>query len=124
LIKKFYKMINKKRKQIITSLIKDGLVNLKLVNGLNAAGLNANNYHISIGDTIFILMGFKNDHLNDLIFENVYLAISEKVKDIDFSNSTEELQKLSEDIYSELLFAKEVCDIKSEKNNIKQDKVK
>ena len=112
-------MIKKKRKQIITSLIKDGLVNLKLINGLNAAGLNASSYHISIGDTIFVLMGFKDDHLNDLIFENVYLAISERVKDIDFTNSMEELEKLSEEIYFELLFAKEICEIKSEKNNIK-----
>lgn len=114
--------MKKKRKQIITSLIKDGLVNLKLVNGLNAAGLNASNYNISIGDTIFVLMGFKDDHLNDLIFENVYLAISGKVKNIDFSNSMEELEKLSEEIYFELLFAKEICDIKGEKN-IKQNTV-
>jgi hypothetical protein len=115
-------MSRKKRKRIIISLIRDGLVNLKLLNGLKAAGLDASDYNISVGDTIFVLMGFKNDHLNDLIFENVYLAISERVKYIDFSVSMEKLDALSEEIYSELLFAKEICDIKSEKNNVNKIK--
>jgi hypothetical protein len=105
-------MITKKRKALIIGLIKDGLINSKLVNGLNSLGLDANDYNISVGDTIFVLMGFKNDELNDLIFENVYLAISEKIKYIDFSVSREELERLSEEIYAELLFAKEICDIK------------
>lgn len=107
-------MSRKEQKALIVGLIKDGLINHKLINGLNALGLNADNYNISIGDTIFALMGFKNDELNDLIFENVYLAISEKVKQIDFSVSMEELERLSEEIYTELLFAKEICDIKQE----------
>jgi hypothetical protein len=107
-------MRRKKQKTLIIGLIKDGLINSKLVNGLNSLGLDASNYSISIGDTIFALMGFKNDELNDLIFENVYLAISEKVKYIDFSVSMEELERLSEEIYATLLFAKEICDIKQE----------
>ncbi len=112
-------MIRKKQKDLVIGLIKDGLINLKLINGLNSLGLNANDYSISVGDKIFALMGFKDDDLNDLIFENVYLAISEKVKHIDFSVSTEELEKLSEEIYGELLFAKEICDIRQENNNNK-----
>ena len=107
-------MNRKKQKALVVGLIKDGLINQKLVNGLNSLGLNASNYSISIGDTIFALMGFKNNDMNDLIFENVYLAISEKVKYIDFSDSMEELEKLSEEIYTELLFAKEICEIKKE----------
>jgi hypothetical protein len=105
-------MARKKQKDLVVGLIKDGLINLKLINGLNSLGLNANDYSISVGDKIFVLMGFKDDRLNDLIFENVYLAISERVKHIDFSITVEELETLSEEIYTELLFAKEICDIK------------
>jgi hypothetical protein len=105
-------MGTKKRKALIIGLIKNGLINSKLVNGLNSLGLNANDYSISLGDTIFVLMGFKNDGLNDLIFENVYLAISERIKYIDFSVSMEELERLSQEIYTALLFAKESCEIK------------
>ncbi len=64
-------------------------------------------------------MGFKNDRLNDLIFENVYLVIAEKVKHVDFSVSIDELGRLSEEIYAELLFAKEICYIKQEKDKTK-----
>jgi hypothetical protein len=119
-------MARKKQKKLIIGLIRDGLINMKLVNGLNSLGLNANDYNISIGDTIFVLMGFKNDRLNDLIFENVYLAIAEKVKHIDFSVPTEDLERLSEEIYAELLFAKEICYIKQEKDkkkNTEQNKL-
>ena len=80
-------MVTKKKKALVIGLIKDGLINSKLVNGLNSLGLDANDYNISVGDTIFVLMGFKNDELNDLSFENVYLSISEKIKYIDFSVS-------------------------------------
>ena len=110
-------MVTKKKKALVIGLIKDGLINSKLVNGLNSLGLDANDYNISVGDTIFVLMGFKNDELNDLIFENVYLAISEKIKYIDFSVSMEELERLSEEIYTELLFAREICDKEKKKYN-------
>jgi hypothetical protein len=42
----------------------------------------------------------------------VKVSTTEKVRFIDFSQSTKDLDKLSEEIYKELLFAKEVCDKK------------
>ena len=108
-------MKRKKNKSIILKLIRDGLINLKLINGLIASGLDAHDYRISIGDAIFVLMGFKNNKIHDFIFDNVYLAISEKVKDIDFSVSMKKLNELSEMIYEELLFAKGICDIEDER---------
>jgi hypothetical protein len=93
-------------KELILSLIRDSLINMKLISGLNFLGLNANDYNLYLGNTIFLLMGFENDERSDLIFESVYLANAEKVKSIDFSLSTNELDLLSIEIYNELMFAK------------------
>ena len=60
-------MKRKKNKSIILKLIRDGLINLKLINGLIASGLDAHDYRISIGDAIFVLMGFKNNKIHDFI---------------------------------------------------------
>jgi hypothetical protein len=93
-------------KELILRLIRDSLINIKLISGLNFLGLNANDYSLYLGDSIFFLMGFENDEKSDLIFESVYLANAEKVKSIDLSRSKNELDVLSLEIYNELVFAK------------------
>jgi hypothetical protein len=93
-------------KELILRLIRDSLINIKLISRLNFLGLNANDYSLYLGDSIFFLMGFENDERSDLIFENVYLANAEKVKSIDLSRSKNELDVLSLEIYNELVFAK------------------
>jgi hypothetical protein len=100
-----------KKKDLIIRLIRDSLINLKLTSGLNALGLNADDYQLYLGDTIFSLMGFdKNEH-SDVIYESVYLANAQKVRHINFSYSPEELDQLSKEIYEELLFAKGIAGI-------------
>lgn len=94
-------------KELIISLIRDNLITIKLISGLNALGLHADDYTTFLSNTIFLLMGFKNHEKGDFIFENIYLANAEKVRHIDFSSSTEELDILSQEIYAELVFAKE-----------------
>lgn len=94
--------------KFIIKLIRDCLINFKLVSGLNALGINADDYHLYLGDTIFELMGFKSKNNSDLIYENVFLANCEKVKHISFAMSTDELDALSEEIYKELMFAREM----------------
>jgi hypothetical protein len=91
------------RKEIIIKLIRDHLINTKLVSGLNALGLNADEYALYLGDTIFLLMGLKGNEHNDLIFEKIFLANSEKVKHINFAYDMEELNALSKLIYEELV---------------------
>lgn len=91
---------------VIISLIRDSLVNYKLTTGLNALGLNADDYHVYLPDTIFKLMELENIEEGDLVFEKVFLANAQKVKQIQFPASSEELNELSEDIYEQLLFAK------------------
>jgi hypothetical protein len=93
--------------EIIIRLIRDHLINMKLVSGLNALGLNADDYSLYLGDTIFLLMGFEGNEHNDLIFEKVFLGNSEKVRHINFSYDTEELDALSKLIYEELMLLKE-----------------
>jgi hypothetical protein len=52
------------------------------------------------------LMGFEASEKSDLIFEKVFMANSEKVSQIDFFISRDELMRLSMEIYRELLFVK------------------
>ena len=95
------------KKELILSLIRDNLINIKLTSGLNDLGLIADDYTLHLGDTIFKLMGFVPSEQSDLIFEKIFIAISEKVGRIDISSSKSELTLLSMEIYRELLFAKE-----------------
>lgn len=93
---------------LIISLIRDSLVNYKLTTGLNALGLNADDYHVYLPDTIFKLMELEHMEEGDLIFEKVFLANAQKVKQIQFPASSEELTNLSKEIYEQLLFARGV----------------
>jgi hypothetical protein len=97
-------------KELVISLIRDCLISFKLISGLNALGLDADHFTPFLGDAIFLLMGFKNHKHSDLIFENIFLANAEKVRSINFSSSTEDLDVLSKEIYEALLFAKGICD--------------
>lgn len=100
------------KKELVISLIKDNLINLKLITGLNHLGLIAHDYYLGLGDTIFKLMGFQPSQQSDLIFERIFITISEKVQQIDISSSSDELSLLSMEIYKELVFAKEVSNSK------------
>jgi hypothetical protein len=97
---------NIEEKDLTIRLIKDSLISFKLISGLNALGLNADDYTSFLGDTIFLLMDLQHHEKSDFIFESVFLTHAEKVRYIDFSSSMEELDVLSREIYNELLFAK------------------
>ena len=88
-------------KKLIISLIKDDLLNDKLVNGLIDIGLNPGNYFLHLSETIFKLMGFEDNMMTDEIF-NHYLLLSQKVKHIDIAHSSEQLDRLANEIYFEL----------------------
>lgn len=88
--------------KLIISLIKDDLINFKLVNGLNELGINANMYFINSSDTVFKLMGFENEKYDEVLFEH-YIELSKKAIEIDISLSNEPLNDLCNEIYSELL---------------------
>lgn len=92
----------KKLKKLILSLIKDDLINCKLVNGLNNAGLNADDYYLHLNTTIFGLMGYKEDHYSDEVFEQ-YRDLSATAKYIDIHESHATLDPLALDLYNLLL---------------------
>ncbi len=99
-------MKDEKQKELILSLLKDDLVNAKLVNALNDIGLNADYYFLNLSETIFKLMGFDTSSFEtDTIYEH-YLYLSESAKQIDISKSRQQFDQLALEIYNELLLRK------------------
>lgn len=94
-------MIPNKNKKLILSLIKDDLINTKLVNGLDALGLNAQDYLLNLSDTIFKLMKIADDKKGENLFEH-YLDLKDNVRFIDSAKSHEAFDELVHEIYSEL----------------------
>ncbi len=95
-------MKTKKEKELILSLIKDDLVNNKLLIGLDALGLRATDYYLNISDTIFSLMGFPDNTDSDRVYEH-YLDLTQKAKFLNISESAHQLNQLAKEIYSELI---------------------
>jgi hypothetical protein len=90
-----------KNKQLILSLIKDDLINTKLMHGLIDVGLNAENYFLCLSETIFKLMGFEDNEARELVFER-YVQLSKKAAFIDITISHKPLEGLVNEIYEEL----------------------
>ncbi len=88
--------------QLILSLIKDDLINSRLVNGLNNIGLAADDYLLNLSDTIFKLMGFEDNQRTEEIYEH-YLTLTKKVIDIDVTISHAPLDDLALEIYIDLV---------------------
>lgn len=90
-----------KKEKLILSLIKDDLINSKLVNGLSEMGLDADHYILHLGETVFKLMGFKDNEETEYIFER-YMELSKRAMFIDISKSNKPLDELALQIYIEL----------------------
>lgn len=71
-----YKSIESK--ELIISLIKDDLRNMRLTYGLSELGLIAEKYSLQLNRTILLLMGFDKEQLDDDIYDkyNRYLTIT------------------------------------------------
>lgn len=94
-------------KKLILSLIKDDLINTKLVNGLDALGLNAQDYLLHLSDTVFKLMGVKDDEKGEKLFEH-YLELKDNVRFIDGAKSHEAFHDLALAIYTDLVSRKKM----------------
>lgn len=101
-----------KQEKLILSLIKDDLINTKLVDGLGSLGLESADYYLYVSDIIFELMGFDECKRCEDIYEK-YLKLLEKSKDLDIKNKDQAFEKLAKEIYKELLNFKK--DLKHEK---------
>lgn len=103
-------MKSKKEKEVILSLIKDDLVNHKLLLGLDALGLRAADYYLNIGDTIFSLMGFPENSDSDRVYE-LYLELTKKARFLNLSESQNQLEQLAQEIYQELTLHRSTLNI-------------
>ena len=94
-------------KQLIVSLIKDDLINSRLVSGLNRIGLDAEHYFLHLSETVFKLIGFKDNERTDEVYQ-CYLELSKKAETIDISKSHVLMEALALEIYRELLLKKTI----------------
>jgi len=89
-------------KAIIISLIKDHLINYKLVSNLSSIGLNADDYFLQLSHTIFTLMGLNQVPASDRLFDK-FMEYSRAAIDMDFSRKDRSLDELSNLIYERLI---------------------
>lgn len=102
------KKISHKTEKLVISLIKDDLINLRLVHGLNALGLDAESYYTNLSSTIFGLMGIQtNDERMVKILES-YIDSGKRVLRIDFEDHRDDLDELAVDIYDSLVSLKKM----------------
>jgi hypothetical protein len=88
------------RKEIITTLIKDHLINTQFINGLNALGWYSQDYQLHFSDIIFKLIGISDE--KEELFE-VYLEWCSKIAKTEILKDEDLLQKYVNEIYQVLL---------------------
>ena len=87
-------------KELIISLIKDDLTNIRLVHGLESLGLNSGDYYLHLSETIFKLVGIKID---DEDFFEEYMGECRTVNNIDIFKHSELLNSLAHSLYNKLI---------------------
>lgn len=88
------------RKKDLISLIKDDLIHIRLVYGLETLGLNAGNYYLHLNETIFKLVGIKAN--NEDFFEK-YIDECKTVNNIDIFKYPELLNNMAISLYNKLI---------------------
>lgn len=87
--------------QLILSLIKDDIVNAKLVQGLNALQLDATHYLLHLSQTVFTLMELDATLENEPLYERYHQLVRNALH-IDVSRSHTVLDAVAQQIYEEL----------------------
>lgn len=94
-------MINSvNEKELILSLIKDDLTNVRLVHGLEKLGLDSGNYYLHLSETIFKLIGITVD---DEDFFEQYMDECKTVVGINIFEYPELLNSLAHSLYNKLI---------------------
>lgn len=91
--------------KLIISLIKDDLINSKLVNGLIDLGMDAGAYYLHLDSTIFKLIGYTDDSYFEEIYGQ-YRDLAANAKHIDISRSNAGLDSLALELYKYILHNK------------------
>ncbi len=103
-------------KELLLSLIKDDLINSKLVYGLNDLGMDSSAYFVNLSSTVFKLMGFENSLRSEALYEE-YIALSKEAKHIDISESMRPLDELVLKIYRYFENKKQGLKLKTKSKN-------
>ncbi|HLP13194.1 MAG TPA: hypothetical protein VK177_14755 [Flavobacteriales bacterium] len=90
----------KKEAQLITSLIIDDITNSMMISGLERIGLEAGDYHLSVSDIIFKLMGY-DEKTDEPVYEG-YLALIKKAVKRYVKSDRGKLEQPAKDIYKYL----------------------
>lgn len=98
--KKMKNWFNMTKKELIVSLIKDDLTNIRLVYGLDALGLDSGDYYLHLSETIFKLVGITTD---DEEFFEEYMDECRTVHTIDIFKHPELLNSLALSLYNKLI---------------------
>lgn len=104
-----------KKALIIISLIKDDLTNIRLVKGIENLGFHCDQYHLRLSETVFMLIGFKNDNQEERFYEE-YTNVSRKVLSIDILKHPEKLEAMAISIYELLIRKKKLQQLKNQKH--------
>lgn len=89
-----------KNKKIIINLIKDDLIYTCLVYGLENLGLNADNYSLRLNETIFQLVGIRED--NEDFFEE-YIDECRTILNVNIFKYPELLNNMALSLYDKLI---------------------
>jgi len=95
------------QKELLVRLIKDDLINHRLVMGLNELGLVSEGYYIDAGSTVFKLMNIKEKIGHEIHFAH-YMELKDQVINVDFEKERFRLNVMAESIYRELRLIKEM----------------
>ncbi len=87
-------------KELIIGLIKDDLINVRLVHGLEKLGLDSGNYYLHLSETIFKLIGITVD---DEDFFEQYMDECKTVVNINIFEYPELLNSLALSLYDKLV---------------------
>ncbi len=87
-------------KKCVVSLIKDDLIHIRLVYGLETLGLNSDNYSLRLNETIFQLVGIRED--NEEFFEE-YVDECRTILNMDIFKYPELLNNMALSLYNKLI---------------------
>eukprot|EP01038_Epipyxis_sp_PR26KG_P002137 gene2137-3035_t len=87
--------------ELILSLIKNDLINTRLVTGLDRLGLDAGDYLLGLGSLVLRLMGFTEGHLTDAVYDRYY-NLTRRAACADLTDNRALYELLAKEIYKEL----------------------
>jgi hypothetical protein len=94
-------MKSTKHQKLILSLLRDDLVNQKMVLSMQQIGIDASTYWLYLSGTIFKLMGFKKAQITTELCD-LYAQHCYKVLSLDITNSRSEMEPLAQELYEAL----------------------